>query len=106
MDPHVIFDCARVLPNPFALTLAAAARSRALSQGAEPRLDIDDGGVSDLALREIAAGAFTQDELAPFLPGAGGWRSLPPPDPDSRLRDGGSGSAAAAPASRPRETAH
>ena len=30
MDPHVVLDCQSVLPNRFALTLAAAARSRAL----------------------------------------------------------------------------
>jgi len=37
MDPHVVFDCQKVLPNRFALTLAAAARSRALARGAEPQ---------------------------------------------------------------------
>lgn len=106
MDPHIIFDCQKVLPNRFALTLAAAARSRALARGAEPRLDAADYSVNELALYEIAAGAFTRDELAPFLPGADERRLLPPPFPASRLRDGGSVSAAAAPASRPRETVH
>lgn len=106
MDPHVIFDCQKVLPNRFALTLAAAARSRALARGAEPRLDAPDRSVSELALHEIAASAFSEHELAPFLPEADGRRSLPPPDPDSRLRDGGSASVAAAPGSRSRETVH
>jgi DNA-directed RNA polymerase subunit omega len=106
MNPHIIFDCQKVLPNRFALTLAAAARSRALARGAEPRLDAADYSVNELALHEIAAGAFTRDELAPFLPGADERRLLPPPFPASRLRDGGSVSAAAAPASRPRETVH
>ncbi|MBN9035775.1 MAG: DNA-directed RNA polymerase subunit omega [Rhizobiales bacterium] len=106
MDPHIIFDCQKVLPNRFALTLAAAARSRALARGAEPRLDVADYSVNELALHEIAAGAFTRDELAPFLPGADERRLLPPPVPASRLRDGGSISAAVAPASRPRETVH
>ena len=82
------------------------ARSRALARGAEPRLDAADYSVNELALHEIAAGAFTRDELAPFLPGADERRLLPPPFPASRLRDGGSVSAAAAPASRPRETVH
>lgn len=81
MDPHIIFDCQKVLPNRFALTLAAAARSRALARGAEPRLDAADYSVNELALHEIAAGAFTRDELAPFLPGADERRLLPPPLP-------------------------
>ena len=106
MDPHIIFDCQKVLPNRFALTLAAAARSRALARGAEPRLDAADYSVSELALHEIAAGVFRESELAPFLPGAGERRYLPSPDPACRLRDGGDGSAAVAPASRPRETVH
>ncbi|WP_411032798.1 DNA-directed RNA polymerase subunit omega [Shinella sp. BYT-45] len=106
MDPHLVFDCQKVLPNRFALTLAAAARSRALARGAEPRLDTDDRSASELALHEIAACAFCEHELEPFLPGADGRRSLPPPDPDSRLCGGGCGSAAAAPASRARETVH
>lgn len=106
MDPHVVFDCQKVLPNRFALTLAAAARSRALGRGAEPRLDPNNASVSDLALHEIAAGMFTRNELAPFLPGEGGRPSLPPPDPDSQLGGGGRERAAAAPASRSRETVH
>ncbi|WP_265976008.1 DNA-directed RNA polymerase subunit omega [Brucella intermedia] len=103
MDTTVVFDCQKVLPNRFALTLAAASRIRALARGAEPRLDAVDCSVGDLALHEIAAGAFTRDELAPFLPGADERQLLPPPDPASRLRDGGGGSAAA-PASRSQKT--
>ncbi|HHV66568.1 DNA-directed RNA polymerase subunit omega [Ochrobactrum sp. 695/2009] len=105
MDTHVVFDCQRVLPNRFALTLAAASRIRALARGAEPRLDAVDRSVGDLALHEIAAGVFTRDELAPFLPGADERQLLPPPDPASKLRDGGVGGAAA-PASRSRKTVH
>lgn len=37
MDPFVVIDCAKVLPNRIALTLAAAARSRALQRGVQPR---------------------------------------------------------------------
>lgn len=106
MDPHVIFDCQKVLPNRFALTLAAAARGRALARGAEPRLDRPGRSMGDLALKEIAAGAFTRHELAFFLPGPGERHSLPSPDPGSSLRDGGSPSTAAAPGSRLQETVH
>ncbi len=42
MDPHVIFDCEKALPNRFVLVLAAAARTRALNRGAEPRLALGD----------------------------------------------------------------
>ncbi|GEM_PF-4910677 len=48
MDTHVVFDCQKVLPNRFALTLAAASRIRALARGAEPRLDAVDRTVGDL----------------------------------------------------------
>lgn len=104
MDPFVVFDCEKNLPNRFALALAAAARSRALARGAEPRLHAAGGSPRELALHEIAANVFTRGELAPFLPGTGG-ELLPPPDPDSRLR-GDCESAAAADVSRPREAVH
>ena len=77
MDPFVVFDCAKVLPNRFALTLAAAARSRALHRGAKPRLDRLVAGAGDLALREIAESAFTPAELGPFLEGRSGPQLLP-----------------------------
>lgn len=84
MDPHVVFDCQKVLPNRFALTLAAAARSRALARGAEPRLGAVNGSVSELALHEIGVSVFSEHELAPFLPEADGRRSLPPSGPGFR----------------------
>jgi DNA-directed RNA polymerase subunit omega len=86
MDPFVIFDCAKILPNRFALTLAAAARSRALHRGADPRLDRPAASASDLALREIAEGAFTQSELGLLLGGFKGTDSLPPPVSDLASR--------------------
>lgn len=105
MDPHVVFDCQKALPNRFALTLAAAARSRALGRGAEPRLDADNGSVTDLALHEIAAGVFTRNELAPFLldPGGKAFSSSSRSGFQAsrrRLRE------APLPASRQRETVH
>ena len=99
MDPHVVFDCQKVLPNRFALALAAAARSRALGRGAEPRLDLDGVGAKELALHEIAAGVFDPDELVLFLPVGEGRSLLPPPAPGTVFRAGGSASAVGAPAS-------
>jgi DNA-directed RNA polymerase subunit omega len=96
MDPHVVFNCEKVLPSRFALTLAAAARSWALARGAEPRPKVADRGVGELALREIAAGVLGERGLEPFCrERVEGDLSLP--DPGSRLCDGGSASAAAAP---------
>lgn len=82
MDPFVVFDCAKVLPNRFALTLAVAARSRALQRGARPRSDEPAASPSGVALHEIAAGAFTPAELAPFLVEQKGTRLSPPPASD------------------------
>lgn len=63
MDPHVVFRLREGVPNRFALTLAAVARTRALNRGAEPRLDrFASVGNGDLALHEIAA-AFTPAEF-------------------------------------------
>lgn len=107
MDPHVVFDCQEIVPNRFALTIAAAARARALTRGAEPRIDLPHESVSDLALHEIAGSAFSQEELAPFLPELASTTLLPAPDPTTtELRGDGTTSAAAAPVASPQETVH
>ncbi len=69
MDPFVVFDCEKLLPNRFSLALAAAARCRALARGAEPRSQKSVASTSDLALCEIGEGAFSPAELALFLDG-------------------------------------
>ncbi|WP_246590293.1 DNA-directed RNA polymerase subunit omega [Rhizobium lentis] len=85
MDPHVVFDCQNILPNRFALSLAAAARARALTRGAEPRLDPRCASASEVALQEIACGAFAYDEMAPFLfASQAGARFLPPAPRENR----------------------
>lgn len=66
MDPFVTIDAQKVLPNRFGLALAGAMRCRALRRGDEPRLALEGMTTQDLALHEIAAGAFTDAELAPF----------------------------------------
>ncbi|ABS17314.1 DNA-directed RNA polymerase subunit omega (plasmid) [Brucella anthropi] len=107
MDPHVIFDCEKALPNRFVLVLAAAARTRALNRGAEPRLALGDRNAGDLALQEIAAGAFSEEELAPFLlPHRAEARLLPAPSTISELCGDGRSKAAAAPAASPTEAVH
>lgn len=106
MDPLVVFDCQKVMPDRFALTLAAAARSRAINRGAEPRIERSGTGPSDLALHEIAAGAFARDELAPFLPRTGQALELPPAVSGTALCGDGAHRSAVAPASLVRETVH
>jgi len=67
MNPMIVFDAQEVVPDAFALALAAAARTRALRRGAEPRVDAEVAPGPYLALSEIAAGAFITEDLAPFL---------------------------------------
>lgn len=103
MDPFVVFDCQKIVPNRFALTLAAVARSRALNRGAEPRLDRPGHNTRELALHEIASGAFTTKELAPYLLRGQRTPALPAPAP---LRGGDAETLALAPPSPPEETLH
>lgn len=67
MDPFVVFDAQQVLPNRFGLALAAASRARALNHGHFPRIEpSSNSGPIEIALSEISAGAFDENELAPF----------------------------------------
>lgn len=67
MDPFVVFDCQQVMLDRFALALAAAARSRALLRGAQPKLVGSGKGATEVSLQEMAGRAFSREELAPFL---------------------------------------
>jgi DNA-directed RNA polymerase subunit omega len=60
-----IDDCLEQIPNRFQLTLVAALRSRQLSNGAEPVIDIEGSNdkPSVIALREIAEGLIGEDIL-------------------------------------------
>ncbi len=92
MNPLIVLDAGKVVPDRFALAVAAAARARALCRGAEPRLEghvePEPHLVSHLALSEIASRAFTEEELAPFLPeGAAGAPRLGPPGALPKLCD-------------------
>jgi DNA-directed RNA polymerase subunit omega len=104
MDPLVVFDCQEQVPNRFALALAAAARSRALGRGKPPRIGASNLNSTELALQEIAAGAFARQELELFLPSKPASLLLAGP---TELR--GSellNKDAAAPASHSRDTVH
>jgi DNA-directed RNA polymerase subunit omega len=76
MDHVFTVECQRFVPNPYALVHVAAARARALSRGAPTRLEIEGRSHGYAALREIAAGAFTSDELTTLL--------VPPPELEDR----------------------
>ncbi|MDB3981768.1 DNA-directed RNA polymerase subunit omega [Methylophilaceae bacterium] len=58
-------DCLEQIPNRFQLTLVAALRSRQLSNGAEPLIDVEGSNdkPSVIALREIAEGLIGEDIL-------------------------------------------
>tara|TARA_X000001036_G_scaffold135399_1_gene128232 strand:+ start:948 stop:1160 length:213 start_codon:yes stop_codon:yes gene_type:complete len=60
-----IDDCLEQIPNRFQLTLVAALRSRQLSNGAEPVIDVEGSNdkSSVIALREIAEGLIGEDIL-------------------------------------------
>lgn len=105
MDPLVVFDCERVLANRFALAVAAAARSRSLNRGAEPRLEMPGATASEIALKEIAQGSFLPDELALFLIEPAEAKPLPSREPSIQFRGGGRHAAAAA-VSDPSEAVH
>jgi DNA-directed RNA polymerase subunit omega len=69
MDPFIIYNAEKAIPNRFGLALAAAARARALNHGHVPRIESHSPiGPVEIALREIAAGVFDEDEMAPFTP--------------------------------------
>ncbi|WP_027163556.1 hypothetical protein [Mesorhizobium sp. WSM1293] len=67
MDPLIVFDAQRTIPNPFALAVAAAGRARALARGAAPRLAASPKSRPHLALSEIAGNAFEPRQIEPFL---------------------------------------
>jgi DNA-directed RNA polymerase subunit K/omega len=56
-----LFDCEKVRPTRFTLVLAAAARGRALRQGAEPRSERPAATAIDRAL--LRAGRFDRQVL-------------------------------------------
>ncbi|MGZ2433142.1 DNA-directed RNA polymerase subunit omega [Rhizobium sp. BK327] len=105
MDPLIVFDCKRVLANRFALAVAAAARSRSLNRGAEPRFEMPRATASVIALNEIAQSSFLPGELALFLIEPAEAKPHPPREPSIQLRGGGR-HAAAAPASDSPEAVH
>lgn len=100
MDPLIVFDAQRAIPNPFGLAVAAAGRARALARGAEPRLPSRPKSRPHLALSEIAGNAFEPQEIEPFLLTG----SIPPRDlvrsksGPKKLRGVGPNRPAAAPA--------
>ncbi len=56
-------DCLEQVENRFALVLLAAQRTRQLMKGDEPLVESDDNKEAVTALREIAAGNITLDDL-------------------------------------------
>ena len=61
-------DCLEQIPNRFQLTLVASLRSRQLANGAEPLINTEGSNdkPSVIALREIAAGTVTLENIDSF----------------------------------------
>ena len=67
MDPLVVFDCQKQVPNRFGLALAAAARARALRKGMPFRIQISGLESTVAALREIYSCAFTLKDIGVLI---------------------------------------
>ncbi len=106
MDHLIVFDCEKVLPNRFAVALAAAARSRALRRGAPTRSQVSAAGANELALREIAEGAFPPVELVQLLGGESGADLLGAPVPQKEPCPGAPVGSVEASVPSSRETVH
>jgi len=100
MNPFIMQDCQKVLPNPFLLALTAAARVRALRRGAEPKVLCSPLPPTELALQEIAAGLLAKEDFE-FLPSRAGGvlvrQKLPPTGKTEPDRNGFLSAAASAP---------
>jgi DNA-directed RNA polymerase subunit omega len=67
MDPLIVFDCEKAVPNRYALAIAAAERARALIRGGELYLRKRRRATPvELALREIA-GSDTSTRIKPTV---------------------------------------
>jgi DNA-directed RNA polymerase omega subunit len=92
-------DCDLYIPNRFATVHLAALRARELKHGSPARIPPEAHPAANLALREIAAGAFTFDEIVNYL--AAPRRDQDPAPPalaapsEDALRDGAMRDAAA-----------
>ena len=60
-------DCLKRIPNRFEMVKLAAKRARQIAlDGREPTIDSGDDKATVVALREIAAGTVTQDNIQEF----------------------------------------
>ncbi|WP_309083030.1 DNA-directed RNA polymerase subunit omega [Chelativorans sp.] len=100
MNVFLPFECERFMGNRFLLAVAAAARTRALNRGAEPLVSADGSTNVEIAMREIAAGSWREEELHDLLTGRAQAEdkpdSLPVSDDFAELRGGGKAAAAIA----------
>jgi len=58
-----VYDCLKIIPNRFELTLAATYRARQLTNGATPMLEANRDKATVISLRELAAGHYGLDIL-------------------------------------------
>tara|TARA_B100000614_G_scaffold259350_1_gene283770 strand:- start:10879 stop:11130 length:252 start_codon:yes stop_codon:yes gene_type:complete len=67
MNPYIVIDAKKVVPDHFGLVLAASARGHALKAGAQPLVDDAECSPAELAMKEIASRAISEDDLTNFL---------------------------------------
>lgn len=63
MASVTVDDCLDKVGNRFQLVVVASRRARQLAMGAIPRVDVDGSKPTVVALREIASGLITPDEI-------------------------------------------
>lgn len=57
-------DCIEAVPNRFELVMSAAQRSRMIANGADPLVEEESDKPTVIALREIAEGKVTEENIA------------------------------------------
>lgn len=65
--PVFAVDCDGLVANRFALVHAAAARARQLNRGEAPRVEVPWAKSPQIAVAELAAGAFSPSEVEALL---------------------------------------
>jgi len=83
-------DCIGAVPNRFELVMSASQRARMIANGADPLVEEESDKPTVIALREIAEGAVTDENIAQLQAEldarlAAMQAEIPPPPEDDEL---------------------
>jgi len=83
-------DCIGAVPNRFELVMSASQRARMIANGADPLVEEESDKPTVIALREIAEGAVTDENIAQLQADldarlAAMQAEVPPPPEDDEL---------------------